>query len=45
MYRCAMCRKPIDIHAKGIILQCDRCSSRVFFKDRPSLYVKKVKAR
>ena len=36
MYRCGKCGEPLktDINVPG--LQCDKCNSKVFYKDRPS---------
>jgi DNA-directed RNA polymerase subunit P len=42
MYRCARCKEPL--RADAVTLQCEKCGSRMFYKERPN--VKKVlKAR
>ena len=39
MYRCGKCNEPIrDVKTLG--LQCEKCSSKIFYKERPN--VKKV---
>lgn len=35
MYRCAKCNEPIR-NIKDMGLQCEKCGSKIFFKDRPS---------
>ncbi|MDC7951066.1 DNA-directed RNA polymerase subunit P [Methanomassiliicoccaceae archaeon COG_1] len=39
MYRCAKCNEPIR-NMTSIGLQCDKCGSRIFVKERPN--VKKI---
>jgi len=40
MYKCARCKEPIrtDINIVGV--QCDKCGSKFFYKERPN--VKKI---
>ena len=44
MYKCAKCKEPIrtDINIVGI--QCNKCGSKIFYKERPSVK-KTIKAR
>lgn len=37
MYRCAICKKAINIDVKLVGLQCDNCGSKIFYKMRPSI--------
>jgi len=44
MYKCANCKEPLRANLNIVGLQCEKCGSRIFFKERPS--VKKLsKAR
>jgi DNA-directed RNA polymerase subunit P len=40
MYRCGKCNEPIRNDANELGLQCDKCGSKIFYKERPN--VKKV---
>lgn len=40
MFKCARCREPIRASVNTVGLQCEKCGSKVFYKDRPN--VKKV---
>lgn len=43
-YKCAICKTPIekDMNVTGI--QCNKCGSKVFYKERPSI-AKKIKTK
>lgn len=43
-YKCAVCKNPIDVDVRVVGLRCDKCGSKIFYKERPSI-VKKIKAR
>ncbi len=44
MYKCAKCLEPIRTNINTVGIQCERCGSKIFDKERPN--VKKiVKAR
>ncbi|MFQ5909749.1 MAG: DNA-directed RNA polymerase subunit P [Thermoplasmata archaeon] len=44
VYKCARCREPMRSNVSTIGIQCEKCGSRIFYKERPN--VKKViKAR
>ena len=36
MYRCAKCNEPVRNDPKTLGLQCEKCGSKIFFKERPS---------
>jgi DNA-directed RNA polymerase subunit P len=36
LYRCAKCKEPVRNDPKSLGLQCEKCGSKIFFKDRPS---------
>ena len=40
MYRCGKCNEPIRSNVNALGLQCEKCGSRIFYKERPN--VKKV---
>jgi DNA-directed RNA polymerase subunit P len=40
MYKCAVCKEPIHTNINTVGIQCERCGSKVFYKERPN--VKKV---
>lgn len=35
MYRCSNCNEPIR-NVKDLGLQCEKCGSKIFFKERPN---------
>ncbi|MGI6008535.1 MAG: DNA-directed RNA polymerase subunit P [Methanomethylophilus sp.] len=35
MYRCAKCNEPLR-NTSAIGLQCDKCGSKIFIKERPN---------
>jgi len=44
MYRCGKCNEPIHSNMNAVGKQCEKCGSKIFYKERPN--VKKiVKAR
>jgi DNA-directed RNA polymerase subunit P len=44
VYKCAKCQEPIRANINTVGIQCERCGSKIFYKERPN--VKKiVKAR
>jgi len=43
-YKCAVCKKFIDVDVSVVGLQCDNCGSKIFYKERPNI-TKKIKAR
>lgn len=44
MYKCSVCKKPISVDVSIVGLQCDKCGSRIFYKERLPKK-KKIKAR
>lgn len=40
MYRCGKCNEPIRNDVNTLGLQCEKCGSKIFYKERPN--VKKV---
>jgi len=44
MYKCATCKEPIHTNINTVGIQCERCGSKVFYKERPNVK-KVVKAR
>jgi len=40
IYKCGKCGKPIRSNVNTVGMQCENCSSKIFYKDRPN--VKKV---
>mgnify|MGYP006306690259 FL=1 len=40
MYKCGKCNKPIRSNVNAVGMQCETCSSKIFYKERPN--VKKV---
>ncbi|MDH4123646.1 MAG: DNA-directed RNA polymerase subunit P [Thermoplasmata archaeon] len=44
MYRCWKCREPMKANLNSVGLQCERCGSKIFYKERPNT-TKIVKAR
>jgi DNA-directed RNA polymerase subunit P len=35
-YKCARCKEPMRADVNTVGLQCERCGSKVFYKDRPT---------
>lgn len=44
MYRCWKCREPMKVNLNSVGLQCERCGSKIFYKERPNT-TKSVRAR
>jgi DNA-directed RNA polymerase subunit P len=44
MYKCAKCLEPIRANINTVGIQCERCGSKMFYKERPNVK-KVVKAR
>jgi DNA-directed RNA polymerase subunit P len=40
MYKCAKCKEPILTSLSTVGIQCKKCGSKVFYKERPN--VKKI---
>jgi len=44
MYKCAKCKQRVSMDINTVGIQCDKCGSKIFYKERPN--VKKImKAR
>jgi DNA-directed RNA polymerase subunit P len=44
MYKCARCKEPVRTNVNMVGLQCEKCGSKVFYKERPNVR-KTVKGR
>lgn len=44
MYKCAVCHEAIRASLETVGIQCEKCGSRTFYKERPNVK-KLVKAR
>ena len=44
MYKCAKCKEPVRTNVNMVGLQCEKCGSKVFYKERPNVR-KTVKGR
>ncbi len=44
VYKCAKCLEPIRTNINTVGIQCERCGSKIFYKERPNVK-KVVKAR
>jgi DNA-directed RNA polymerase subunit P len=44
MYKCANCKEPLRTSIDTVGIQCEKCGSRMFFKERPNVK-KLIKAR
>ncbi len=44
MYKCARCKEPVRTNVNMVGLQCEKCGSKVFYKERPNVR-KMVKGR
>lgn len=40
MYKCNRCKEPIRTDINTVGIQCEKCGSKIFYKERPN--VKKV---
>jgi len=36
MYKCAVCKDPIRSDTQNVGIQCTKCGSKIFFKERPN---------
>ena len=43
-YKCAICKAPMLTDVNTVGIQCDRCGSKYFYKQRPNM-TKRLKAR
>ena len=37
MYKCARCKEPVRTNVNMVGLQCEKCGSKVFYKERPNV--------
>lgn len=37
MYKCSNCNEPIRSGVNTVGIQCERCGSKVFYKERPNV--------
>ncbi|HDP96704.1 MAG TPA: DNA-directed RNA polymerase subunit P [Euryarchaeota archaeon] len=37
MYRCWKCHEPMKANLNSVGLQCERCGSKIFYKERPNI--------
>jgi DNA-directed RNA polymerase subunit P len=44
MYKCAKCKEPVRSSMNTVGLQCEKCGSKLFYKERPNVR-KTVKGR
>lgn len=44
MYKCSKCMEPVRSNVNTVGLQCEKCGSKVFYKERPNVR-KSVKGR
>jgi len=44
MYKCSRCKEPVRTNVNMVGLQCEKCGSKVFYKERPNVR-KSVKGR
>ena len=44
MYKCARCKEPVRTNVNMVGLQCEKCGSKIFYKERPNVR-KNVKGR
>ena len=40
MYKCGKCGEPIRANINAVGIQCEKCGSKIFYKERPN--VKKI---
>ncbi|MFA5772172.1 MAG: DNA-directed RNA polymerase subunit P [Thermoplasmata archaeon] len=36
-YRCSRCKEIINIDIKTVGIQCEKCGSKLFYKERPNI--------
>ncbi len=44
MYKCSICKEPLKNDVSVLGIQCEKCGSKVFYKERPNVR-KVMKAR
>jgi DNA-directed RNA polymerase subunit P len=44
MYKCSKCKEPVRTNVNMVGLQCEKCGSKVFYKERPNVR-KMIKGR
>jgi DNA-directed RNA polymerase subunit P len=44
MYKCSRCKEPVRTNVNMVGLQCEKCGSKVFYKERPNVR-KMIKGR
>jgi DNA-directed RNA polymerase subunit P len=44
MYKCAKCKEPMRTDISAVDIQCEKCGSKIFYKERPNVR-KVIKAR
>jgi len=44
MYKCAKCKQRVSMDINTVGIQCDKCGSKIFYKERPNVK-KLMKAR
>lgn len=44
MYKCSRCKEPVRTNVNTVGLQCEKCGSKVFYKERPNVR-KMIKGR
>jgi len=44
MYKCGKCDEPIRTNINAVGVQCEKCGSKIFYKERPNVK-KNVQAR
>lgn len=37
MYKCSRCKEPVRTNVNMVGLQCEKCGSKVFYKERPNV--------
>lgn len=37
MYKCSKCKEPVRTNVNMVGLQCEKCGSKVFYKERPNV--------
>ncbi len=40
MYKCSKCKEPLHSDINTVGIQCEKCGSKIFYKERPN--VKKI---
>jgi len=44
MYKCTKCKEPMRTDINAVDIQCEKCGSKIFYKERPNVR-KVIKAR